>query len=211
MSLEPNAVTAGKIDTTSFSNSGLSIFGGTLTSNNYVKNQSGWRIEQNGNAQFAGLGIFGGALESNNYVNGSSGWRIGQNGYAEFDNIRIRRQIEVATGLIDHPVFTPLTASPAESGWASPGYTIYVESTPIDIAAWSGVHETYLAVAGHHSGGGVTAQGSPPDVYWGWAAEVLPLTRWNGNQSLRIKITFYSRRVSNVSAGTLRWKIYKVS
>ncbi len=45
------------INTSSFNAAGLAVFNNVLQSNNYVANTSGWRIQQNGNAEFNSLKV----------------------------------------------------------------------------------------------------------------------------------------------------------
>lgn len=54
--MKTGTLTVDKTDTNSFSASGLALFGGTLQSDNYnAGNNTGWRIQKNGNAKFNNL------------------------------------------------------------------------------------------------------------------------------------------------------------
>ena len=155
----------------------------------------------------------GDAIQSNNFVTGEggSGWRIQKSGTAEFTNVKIRRQLEVASGSLN------------VGGFAAPGaatggsfslddqthVTRYILTTPVAISEWSGARRTYIATAGMT--GAVSRLGSSDETYWGWTVEVLPLTRWTGNQSLRLKLTFWGQNVTSVSNCVVTWKIYEVS
>lgn len=161
----------------------------------------------------AGLAIFGGSLESADFAAGLDGWQINDDGSAEFNNVIVRRQLEIDGGSIAFPTFTPSATGSGPDlaeGWALSGKVIYLDATNVAISEWMGAKRTYLLNAGMI--GTVTATGGvPPDVYWGWEGKVLPLTKWSGNQTLRLQFTFWSRNVVSVSAGTLTWKLYEVS
>lgn len=155
----------------------------------------------------------GGALQSTNFVSGEggSGWQIRKDGVAEFTNIKIRRQLEVASGTLNVGGF-------AAPGAATGGYftlddqthvTRKILTTPVAISEWSGARRTYIATAGMT--GSVSRLGSSDETYWGWTAEVLPLTRWSGNQSLRLMLKFWGQNVTSVSNCVVTWKIYEVS
>lgn len=55
--IKAGVITADKMNTQSFTNEGLSLFGGALQSDNYVPNASGWRIGKNGVAEFEDLTV----------------------------------------------------------------------------------------------------------------------------------------------------------
>ena len=146
-------------------------------------------------------------IQSNNFVtgDGGTGWRIDKNGTAEFNNVIIRRQIEVASGTVNVGNFTPSSTVMLANG---PGKTEFVLTTPIPMTAWQGAKKTYLATAGMT---GTVSTLNSSDCYWGWTAEVLPLTKWSGNQSLRLKLDFWGNHITNVSNCVITWKIYEVS
>ena len=146
-------------------------------------------------------------IQSNNFVtgDGGTGWRIDKNGTAEFSNVIIRRQIEVASGTVNVGNFTPSSTTLLANG---PGKTEFVLTTPIPMTAWQGAKKTYLATAGMT---GTVSTLNSSDCYWGWTAEVLPLTKWSGNQSLRLKLDFWGNHITNVSNCVITWKIYEVS
>lgn len=167
------------------------------------------------------------SIQSTNFVTGEGGqgWRIQKNGVAEFNKVIIRRQLEVASGTIDVGSFTPRTAqygntNPGETfGYDTltgssvnlengPGKVVEVLTTPVAMTAWQGADKTYIATVGMV--GGVNTSLSA-ECYWGWDAQVLPLTKWSGNQSLRLRLTFWSKNVNNVNNCILTWKIYEVS
>ncbi|WP_323041585.1 hypothetical protein [Gemmobacter sp.] len=162
----------------------------------------------------------GNVIQSNGYVAGpgGAGWAIYKGGFAEFNNITIRRQIEVASGEVSVPGFAvPSGSGPdteSNDGWARPGKVVWVRTTPVEIDAWHGARRTYIATAQHVSGGVSHPVGAVPDVFWGWDAQVLPLTRWEGGtlgQTLRLRLEFWSRNVTSVANCTVTWKIYEVS
>ena len=71
-----------------------------------------------------------------------------------------------------------------------------------------GASKTYLANAGMT---GTVTSSNTDNCYWGWTADVLPLTKWSGNQSLRIRLCFWSQNVNSVSNCVITWKLYEVS
>lgn len=73
-------------------NGNLAAFGGTLQSDGYSTG-SGWRLDQNGNAEFlGGLSVFGGAIQSDNY-DSNNGWQIDASGNATFNTLNLRPEI----------------------------------------------------------------------------------------------------------------------
>lgn len=150
-------------------------------------------------------------IQSDNFVAGENGrgWRILKSGAAEFNTVTIRRQIQVASGSLNVGNFLPRSSesriATLEDG---PGYVRTILATAVPIAAWQGTKRTYIASAG------MTGTVSSPDsgnAYWGWTADVLPLTKWSGNQSLRLRLSFWSQSVSAVQNCVVTWKIYEVS
>ena len=165
-----------------------------------------------------GSAKIGNVIQSEGYVPGAggAGWAIYKGGFAEFNNVAIRRQIEVASGSLTVPAFIPSSTgsgsdADTNDAWAAMGKTVFVRTTPIEIDAWQGARKTYIATVG--MSGGVSSGGAP-DVFWGWVATVLPLTRWEPGtfgQTLRLKLDFWSRGVTYVPSCNLTWKIYEVS
>ena len=159
----------------------------------------------------------GNVIQSDGFVSGAggTGWRIQKNGSAEFTDIILRRQIEVDSGTLNVGTFTPSsTGSGADSAfngvWATEGRAVFLRNSSVLISAWQGATRTYIATAGM-TGTVVAVSGMAPDVYWGWDAEVLPLTIWSGTQSLKVRFGFWSRNVTQVQNCVLSWKIYEVS
>ena len=165
----------------------------------------------------------GNIIQSNNFVSGEGGqgWRINKAGAAEFNTVTIRRQIEVASGTLNVGYFIPETQWAAKSLPAGqvltgdgvtlangPGLVRTVLTTSIPISAWMGASKTYLANAGMT---GTVTSDDTDNCYWGWTADVLPLTKWSGNQSLRIRLCFWSQNVNSVSDCVITWKLYEVS
>lgn len=62
--IRAGSIRAGNIDTADFSANGLAVFGGNIRSSNFVsgKNGSGWRISNDGNAEFGTLALREGAV-----------------------------------------------------------------------------------------------------------------------------------------------------
>lgn len=155
-----------------------------------------------------------GAIQSTNFVTGVSGWQINKTGAAEFNGPVISRQIQADTGNFA----LPATITCGNLSTYTLDGTYWIE-TNIDIAAWVGTKETYLALVGKKTGtgnGSITTSTSnttnyPTEVQWGFKAEVVPLTRWSGNQRLWIKVEFYTKRVQTASSYILTWKLMKVT
>jgi hypothetical protein len=176
----------------------------------------------------SGLALFGGELRSDGFTVGQKGWRILADGTAEFEDVIIRRRLQISEQLITFPEFVPSatglssilvgdantgfttrTTTVRDDEYIAHGYTIYVMSTPISITAWGGADDVYEAIVEHVNGG--VQSNTSPDTYWGWKAEILPLTRWTGDQSLRVRIEYWSRGVTKQFSGSLRLRIYKIT
>ena len=149
-------------------------------------------------------------IQSDNFISGPSGagWRIQKDGVAEFNNITIRRQIEVASGTVNVGSFDFVNTGGPAMLTEGPRKTVFVMATPIPITEWQGTKKTYLATAGMS---GTVDSNLTSNCYWGWTAEVLPLTKWSGNQTLRLKLDFWGNNINSVSNCVLTWKIYEVS
>ena len=164
-------------------------------------------------------------IQSTNFVTGEGGqgWMINKSGNAEFNDVIIRRQVEVASGTLNVGAFVPRSQFLVSTGTGGtfihpqgssvdltngPGATREVLSTPIAIAQWQGAKKTYIATAGMS---GTVSTVDPDNCYWGWTADVLPLTKWSGNQSLRLKLNFWCKNVTQVNSCVVTWKIYEVS
>ena len=164
------------------------------------------------------------SIQSTNFIagNGGQGWRINKAGNAEFNEVIIRRTIQAASGTVNVGNFTPRTqyAVKTENGAVDivtgssvdisngPGFVQEILTTPIPITEWQGTNKTYIATAGMT---GTVNSYDSDNCYWGWDAQVLPLTKWSGNQSLRLRLNFWSKSVITVSNCVLTWKIYEVS
>jgi hypothetical protein len=124
----------------------------------------------------------------------------------------ISRQIKVAEGARA----IPQAAFGAQNSgfgldaddWAARRKTYWVDQTPIPMTAWLQPNKTYLATAALRA---TVAGSGAPDIYWGVDATILPMTRWDGNQSLRLKLDVWTRNVTGWSAGFIDWTIYEVT
>jgi len=152
-------------------------------------------------------------IASSNFVAGSTGWQIQKTGAAEFNNVVISRPLQVDTG--DYFVGN---LSDNNANTLDLRTEFFIE-TNTNTTAWSGPNETFLVLVGKKSGtgfGSVFALNSnvinqPQNVQWGWHGEVIPITRWSGNQRLWIKVEFYTRLVDRIENFTLTWRLYKVT
>jgi hypothetical protein len=146
------------------------------------------------------------SIQSNNYSAGSAGWKIQKDGSAEFNGVVISRQLLVDSGTLN---VGNVSITPVAFGFTQSLFQ-YVETTNVNISAWAGSQKTYLCNVGMT--GTVSAPSSAvPNVYWGWTGEILPLTRWSGNQTLRLKLVFWTRNINGVTNLAANWKIYEVT
>ena len=146
------------------------------------------------------------SIQSDNYSAGSAGWKINKDGNAEFNGVVISRQLMVDSGTLNvgNASITPVAFGFTQSLFQ------YVETTNVNISAWAGSQKTFLCNVGMT--GTVSAPSSAvPNVYWGWTGEILPLTRWSGNQTLRLKLVFWTRNINGVTNLKANWKIYEVT
>ena len=148
----------------------------------------------------------GNVIQSENYSTGSTGWQINKDGSAEFNGVVISRQLLVDSGTLN---VGNVSITPVASGFTQSLFQ-YVEATNVNISAWAGSQRTYLCNVGMT--GTVNAPTSAvPNVYWGWTGEILPLTRWSGDQTLRLKLVFWTRNIQAVTNLQANWKIYEVT
>lgn len=146
------------------------------------------------------------SIQSDNYSAGSAGWNINKDGNAEFNGVVISRQLLVDSGTLNvgNASITPVAFGFTQSLFQ------YVETTNVNISAWAGSQKTFLCNVGMT--GTVSAPSSAvPNVYWGWTGEILPLTRWSGDQTLRLKLVFWTRNINGVTNLAANWKIYEVT
>jgi len=154
----------------------------------------------------------GDTIQSSNYSSGSAGWRIKKDGSAEFNGVVLSRQLQVDSGSVTIGDFF-VQSNPNDRIQVYYNSSVAdgdVLSTDVPITAWAGTNKTYLVNAS------ITAtvfgfSNRIPDVYWGYIGEVLPLTRWTGNQSLRLKLNFVGRNVNRVENCVVNWKLYEVT
>ena len=171
-----------------------------------------------GDLSVQGMAAFGGTLQSSPFTPGSTGWQIKSAGDAEFNTAIIRnptiiRPLVLDSGTITVGDFTPTSSGsglPTSDGWGTIGKSIWVDTTSVPISAWAGTNKTYVCNVAM-TAGTVFRIGGTEDIYWGWVATVLPLTRWNVPQTLRLRIDFYSHLVSNVTGCEITWKIYEIT
>ena len=201
--IQANTITGGLLSAAGIITSSAQINNGLITNakiGNLAVNAAKIQDGQVTNAKI------GNTIQSTNYSAGSSGWRILKSGAAEFNGVVISRQL-----LVDSGTYNVGNASfPAVGFGFTQSLFVYVESTNVGISAWGGSKKTYLCNVG--VSGGVSAPGgTAPNAYWGWTGEILPLTRWNGNQTLRLKLVFWTRNIQSVTNLKAHWKIYEVT
>jgi hypothetical protein len=229
--LVANAVTAGIIAAGAVSASAIQA--GAVTADKINVNSLSAISANLGSIQVGSANIADGAIgsakisnviQSDSFVSGPSGagWRIQKNGVAEFNNVIIRRTIQAASGTVNVGSFTPATQYAVSTGVGTvgiltggavdlvngPGFVQEILTTPIPITEWQGTKKTYIATAGMV---GTVNSNDSNNCYWGWDAQVLPLTKWSGNQSLRLRLSFWSKRITSVNDCVVTWRIYEVS
>ena len=157
------------------------------------------------------------SIQSNNYSAGSAGWKINKDGSAEFNGVVISRQLMVDSGTFTASSFT---CNPNSSFDIDKTYNL--ETTSVPISAWSGANFTYLATAGLSDVNAFGTTSKIPDIYWGVRTVVLPLTKWSGSQTLRLRFEIWGKNLlgmGSISDGSyppsgnfnINWKIYKVT
>lgn len=125
----------------------------------------------------------------------------------------ISRQIKVAAGRRAISAASVVSQGGADidaDDWSVPLKTYWVDQTNVPLTAWMQPDRTYL-VTGSLAATVSGAPGKPPDVYWGVVGTLMPLTRWDGNQSMRLKLDVWARHVTGWSAGFVDWTIYEVT
>ncbi|WOI54951.1 phage tail protein [Palleronia sp. LCG004] len=155
--------------------------------------------------RFDGMSIFSGGLQSDNYSSNSAGWGIFRGGYAEFQNIKVRRQLQVATGAFYVNFATDNTPAITERGsW-------YVD-TGFQVEAWRGSTRAYEAVAGLEGNVSVDYDSGRAlnSFRWGWDVKVIYMTRGDGYASIVLKIQGSQANVQRVR-GDLRWRLMEIT
>jgi len=221
--ISDNAITAPKISANTITGNKIvanTITGGLLNTSGIITSAAQIDDGLISNAKIANAAIttakisdgqvtnakIGNTIQSTNYSAGSAGWSINKNGSAEFNGVVISRQLLVDSGTLN---VGSASITPVSFGFTQSLFQ-YVEATNVNISAWGGSQKTYLCNVG--VSGGVSAPGgTPPNVYWGWTGEILPLTRWSGNQTLRLKLVFWTRNIDGVTNLKAHWKIYEVT
>jgi hypothetical protein len=201
--IQANTITGGLLSTAGIITSAAQINDGLIT--NAKIGNAAITTAKISDGQVTNAKI-GNTIQSTNYSAGSSGWSINKNGSAEFNGVVISRQLLVDSGTLNVGTFS---LTPVSFGFTQSAFQ-YVESSNVSISAWGGSQKTFLCNVG--VSGSISAPSSAvPNVYWGWTGEVLPLTRWSGNQTLRLKLVFWTRNVNNVTNLKAHWKIYEVT
>ncbi len=221
--ISDNAITAPKISANTITGNKIvanTITGGLLSTAGIITSAAQINDGLISNAKIANAAIttakisdgqvtnakIGNTIQSTNYSAGSAGWSINKNGSAEFNGVVISRQLLVDSGT--HNVGN--ASFPAVSFGFGQSIFVYIDATNVSISAWGGSQKTYLCNAA--VSGGVSAPGgTAPNAYWGWTGEILPLTRWNGNQTLRLRLVFWTRNINSVTNLKAHWKIYEVT
>lgn len=184
---------------------------------NELKTFTAW-IEQANIANAAvGSAQIANVIQSTNFSAGSSGWRIQKSGSAEFNDITVRRNLVVASGVYDLHEIDEFQIIVSLAGLLAQEANLLVPiRTSIPITAWGGTDASYICSIAFT--GTVTATvGGPTNRYWGWAGEVVPLTRWDGaDNRLWVMARFFGRNVAALQPNgsgvfRLNWQVYKVS
>jgi hypothetical protein len=146
-----------------------------------------------------------GDIQSDTYESGVSGWSIKRDGSAEFNEVVISRQLLVDSGGLNFG-----DADITKRTNIGVTFEYYLEATNVPISAWAGAKKTYICNVGV-SGTIIAIANDLPDVYWGFTGDILPLTRYAGNQTLRLRLRFWTKNVTQFENLQASWKIYEVT
>ena len=221
--ISDNAVTAPKISSNTITGNKIAantITGGLLNSSGIITSSAQINDGLVTNAKISNAAInsakiqdgevtnakIGDTIQSTNFSSGSSGWSVNKNGSAEFNGVVISRQLLVDSGTYSHG-----TVSLTRNLTIGESFSAFIEATNIEIDSWAGSKKTYLCNVGVPSGVVMTNNNDVPDVFWGFTGEVLPLTKWSGGQYLRLKLTFWTKKITGVQNLIASWKIYEVT
>ncbi len=167
---------------------------------------------QVGSANIADAAItnakIGDTIQSNDFVAGSAGWRILKTGSAEFNGVVISRDQVVGSGTASIP-----TTQCSQQGFFTNDGVFWID-TGLSTSAWTGSDASYSAAVGRNGSNGTifnTNNATTTERQWGWAAEVIPITRWTGGATLFIKVELWTKNVSAASGFILDWKVKKVT
>jgi hypothetical protein len=149
-------------------------------------------------------------------------WFINGDGRSRFTDVTVDRNLLIDSGLITIGDFNTSRTGDLNHGyahpeWAEVGRTQWFVHTDVHIDAWQGARRVYAATVEHDRGSVSAKNASAADTqtYWGWTADVLPLTFWDSSKSpfqrLRLRIRFWSRNVDFVDNCRVRWKLFEVS
>ncbi len=209
-----NTITGGLLSTAGIITSSAQINDGLITNakiGNLAVNAAKIQDGQVTNAKI------GNTIQSTNYSAGSAGWSINKNGSAEFNGVVISRQLMVDSGTFTASAFTCNANSSFDID-----KTYNLEATSVPISAWSGTNFTYLATAGLSSVVAFGTTSQIPNIYWGVRTVVLPLTKWSGDQTLRLRFEIWGKYLTGMGNSSdtsyppsgnfnINWKIYKVT
>ena len=154
-----------------------------IQSSNYSAGSAGWKIHNNGDAEFNDLTARG-TLRSSNYSAGNAGWQIQKSGAAEFNGVVITRANVVADGVYTPPpgyqfdIFFNESASTYEdhvyrdgntlsqpvSGWVGPNQwtEFLIETTYDDFDDLSNLYSASFSARAQVLSVGTIASSPPP-------------------------------------------------
>ena len=212
--IQANTITGGLLSAAGIITSSAQINDGLITNakiGNLAVNAAKIQDGQVTNAKI------GNTIQSTNYSAGSAGWSINKNGSAEFNGVVISRQLMVDSGTFTASAFTCNANSSFDID-----KTYNLEATSVPISAWSGTNFTYLATAGLSSVVAFGTTSQIPNIYWGVRTVVLPLTKWSGDQTLRLRFEIWGKYLTGMGNSSdtsyppsgnfnINWKIYKVT
>lgn len=196
--LVTGSITADKVDTNSFNNSGLSVFGGALESDPYQAGQTGWRIDNDGSAEFNGVVI------SKNLVFAEGSFTINPG--------------QASGGTVYRYVNSGITM-PVNAVWQAQNNSFIVAAAITSGASASGVsnlNNSFWGIEGHIIGGarwnGFNNGVQPSEIWQQDPAQLIPLPGTNGG-SQRLLFNLYIRATSGISFPnpTISWKIFRVT
>lgn len=151
-----------------------------------------------------------GNLQSDTYSPGSSGWQILNNGSAEFNNVVISRQLQIDSG----SGYIGSTYVVSNTNQLQERSHFFLKTNTLS-SAWSGTKKTMIALisgSGTVSANTIDVTTQPQNIQWGFHADVAPITAWNGDAYIYIKVNVDTRLVNSLAAGfVIDWQLFEVT
>lgn len=149
-------------------------------------------------------------IQSANYQQGVSGWRILKTGQAEFNDVVISRDQVIDSGILN------IGSVPGNTSGQMVQVGTWYAETNTQTGSWNLNPSSFYASVGRRQGSGYgtiyanTGVGIE-NIWWGWSGEVVPVTKWNGQSKLFIKIMFHCRNVTNGQNFQVEWQLKRIT